>query len=280
LSHNHCLGYKNYEKGLITSNDTNGLELRFGHEETLLLMVEKITHRQDFGYLLAEGSAIAATKLGSETEKLLVTSKSQEFPAHMPQLKRSLALIYAVNPFGADHMSHEHDPLYRQCEDRLLELNLTNPQPDHVLNKEKVLFALTTQFNYSCLDTFNLCALVYGPTTQLYGPQQIAELVHAITGWEVNLQELQRMGERMLNLLRVFNAREGFKRENDRLPVKVEEPLLGGPSDGLHVSLTDVEQAKDIYCAMAEWDVRTGLPTAKKLRDLEIEWAIDFLPDA
>lgn len=267
-----------FEKGLITSADTGGLELRFGNQEALVEMVEQIAQRRGFGDLLAEGSAAAASRFGPEAEALLVTSRGQEFPAHMPQVKRSLALIYAVNPFGADHLSHEHDPLYRQYPERMAELGLTDPQPDQVLNQEKVRFALLTQYHYSCLDTLDLCAFVHGPSSQLYGPLQIVELVHAITGWDVDLDELQRLGERRLNLMRLFNAREGFTREHDCLPPKVEQALLGGPSDGLRISRADVERAKDLYFAMAGWDVRSGLPTSQKLEELGLDWAVALLP--
>ena len=77
----------------------------------------------------------------------------------MPQVKRSLGLIYAVNPFGADHMSHEHDPSYGEYPDRMAEIYLTDPQPDDNLNTEKVRFALTGQYLYSALDTINLCRI-------------------------------------------------------------------------------------------------------------------------
>src|SRR3989304_3093778 len=155
----------------------------------MVQMVEKIAHRQGFGDVLAEGPARAAQRFGPQAQDLVVAVKKQEFPAHMPQVKRSLALIYAVNPFGADHMSHEHDPSYRDYADRLAMLGLHNPQPDRVLNEEKIRFALTTQYTYSFLDTANFCQFVFGPAWQLYGPDQMVETVNAITGWDLKLDE-------------------------------------------------------------------------------------------
>jgi aldehyde:ferredoxin oxidoreductase len=208
---------------------------------------------------------------------LVVTVKKQELPAHMPQVKRSLALIYSVNPFGADNMSHEHDPSYAEYPERMAELDLMDPQPDRVLNSEKVRFALYTQYVYSCLDTVNLCQFVYGPAWQLYGPSQMVDTVRAVTGWNVSLWELIKAGERRLNLMRAFNAREGIDREADKLPKKLSKALVGGPSDGVFVTEEEVEKAKDTYYAMAGWDVTTGTPTRAKLEELGLAWVADEL---
>jgi len=261
-----------YEQGLLTLEDTDGLELNFGNAEAMVALVEKIGNREGFGDLLAEGSARAAARFGQEAQDLVVTVKGQEFPAHMPRVKRSLALIYAVNPFGADHMSHEHDPSYRDYPKRMGMLGLEDPQPDNVLNNEKVRYALTTQYTYSYLDSANFCQFVFGPAWQLYGPDQMVEVVEAITGWDVTLEELQRVGERRLNMMRVFNAREGFTRENDRLPKKLEKALVGGESDGVFLSPEDLEIAKDVYYKMAGWDIETGIPKDAKLAELGLEW--------
>lgn len=261
-----------YEQGLLTLEDTDGLELNFGNAEAMIALVEKIGNRDGFGDLLAEGSSRAAARLGQEAQALVVAVKGQEFPAHMPQVKRSLALIYAVNPFGADHMSHEHDPSYRDYPERMRMLGLEDPQPDSVLNDEKIRFALTTQYTYSYLDSANFCQFVFGPAWQLYGPDQMVDVVQAVTGWDVTLEELQRVGERRLNMMRAFNAREGFTRENDRLPKKLEKALVGGESDGVFLSPEDLEIAKDTYYEMAGWDIETGTPKDAKLAELGLGW--------
>ncbi len=261
-----------YDQGLLTLEDTDGLELNFGNAEAMIALVEKIGNRDGFGDLLAEGSSRAAARLGQEAQALVVAVKGQEFPAHMPQVKRSLALIYAVNPFGADHMSHEHDPSYRDYPERMRMLGLEDPQPDSVLNDEKIRFALTTQYTYSYLDSANFCQFVFGPAWQLYGPDQMVDVVQAVTGWDVTLEELQRVGERRLNMMRAFNAREGFTRENDRLPKKLEKALVGGESDGVFLSPEDLEIAKDTYYEMAGWDIETGTPKDAKLAELGLGW--------
>ncbi len=96
---------------MLREEDTGGLTIKFGDAETMVKIVRMIAEREGFGNVLAEGSEKASEKLGKGKE-FLTTSKGQEAPAHMPQVKRSLALIYAVNPFGADHESSDHDLTY------------------------------------------------------------------------------------------------------------------------------------------------------------------------
>jgi aldehyde:ferredoxin oxidoreductase len=244
----------------------------------MVVLVEKIGKRDGFGDLLAEGSARAAEQIGKGAEDLVVTVKKQEVPAHMPQTKRSLGLIYAVNPFGADHQSSEHDPGWRHYVDRLAEIGVTDePQHPRVLNEEKVRYALKTQHAYSCLDTVNMCQFVFGPAWHLYSMSQLAEAVQLITGWDVNVDELQQVGERRLNMLRAFNAREGIGREADVLPKKLHKALVGGKSDGYIVTEDEIEQAKDWYYALSGWEVATGIPTRAKLEELDLAWVADLL---
>jgi aldehyde:ferredoxin oxidoreductase len=264
-----------FERGLLSADDTDGVELRFGSAEALVEMVERIGKREGFGRLLGEGSARAAGALGVGQD-LVVAVKNHELPAHMPQVKRSLALIYAVNPFGADHQSHEHDPSYGWYPDRMAELDLLDPQPDDVLNAEKVRFAFYTQCLYSCLDSVSVCQFVFGPSWHLYGPSQLVDAVRGVTGWNVSLWELMKVGERRLNLLRAFNAREGVGAEADTVPPKLLIPLQGGASDGVAVTAEEVEAAKATYYCMACWD-ENGCPTRAKLAELGLGWVADEL---
>jgi aldehyde:ferredoxin oxidoreductase len=101
-----------FEQGLITADDTDGIELGWGDADAMIAMLEKTLNREGFGDVLAEGSARAGARIGNGAEDLVVAVKGTELPAHMPQVKPSLAVIYAVNPFGADHQSSEHDPSY------------------------------------------------------------------------------------------------------------------------------------------------------------------------
>jgi aldehyde:ferredoxin oxidoreductase len=235
-------------------------------------MTEMIAKREGFGDLLAEGSARAAEKVGRGSEELVVATKKQEMPAHMPQLKPSLSVIYAVLPFGADHGSHEHDGTYSYYPEVAEEVGLNNPVDAEVLNEEKVRWSLTTQYLCSCMDSINVCQFVFGMGWQLYGPNQLAEAVRHTTGWDVTIEELLKVGERRLNMLRAFNAREGLGREYDTLPKMLSKALVGGESDGNSIDMEEVEEAKNWYYEMAGWDVKTGNPSKAKLEELGLGW--------
>jgi aldehyde:ferredoxin oxidoreductase len=270
-----------FENGLITTEDTGGIELKFGNAAAMVKMTEMIAKGEGFGQTLGMGSAAAAKAIGRGTEEYLITSKGQEAPAHMPQMKRSLALIYAVNPFGADHQSSEHDPVYEEkvaYPERLGLLGLADPQPVRSLTPEKVRFARETQYFYSLMDSVNVCQFVYGPAWQLYGPEDLLQMIQAVTGWDVTMEELQEVGERRLNMLRAFNAREGIDREHDKLAEKMfKKALKGGPSDGIAVDRAQFETALDEYYRQNDWDVETGAPTRHKLEALELGWVADQL---
>jgi len=264
-----------FEAGAIRREDTGGLELRFGDASTMVKLVEMIGQRKGFGDLLAEGSERAAKRLGCGFE-FLTTSKGQEAPAHMPHLKRSLGLLYAVNPFGSDHMSSEHDPAYEEdfeyYKDRLQLIGLSKPQAPQSLGKEKIKFARLTQYIYSMLDTLNLCDFVWGPTWHLYGPKEIVEMIRAVTGWDVSLDELLTLGERRLNMMRIFNAREGIDRKQDTLPEKFfEKPLKGGATDGWTVDRSQFDAALDEYYRQSGWEKDTGIPSDGMLDRLGLE---------
>ncbi len=271
-----------FENGKITTADTGGIELKFGDAEAMVKMTELIAARQGFGDILANGSERAAGLIGRGTDEFLITSHKQETPAHMPQLKRSLALIYATNPFGADHQSSEHDGSYEGDEvsypDRMAAIGLTQAQPKLSLGPEKIRYARTTQYLYSLMDSVNVCQFVYGPAWQLYGPQELRDMIEHVTGWNVTIDELLEVGERRLNMLRAFNAREGIDREHDKLPEKMfKKALKGGSTDGIKLDRQELEVALDEYFRQNDWDVETGIPTRYKLEQLDLGWIADEL---
>lgn len=274
-----------YERGLITKEQTGGIELRFGNAEAMLAALRAIVHAEGpLGRVLSQGSERAARIWGNGTDECLITVKGAEAPAHMPQAKRSLGLIYAVNPFGADHQSSEHDwmieegiasDLYMQ---RLALLGMPDKLEPLSLGKQKVKFAYLTEVFYSMLDTVELCQFVWGPAWTLYGPQETVDFVRAVTGWDVTLDELMAVGARRLNLMRAFNAREGLDRAADKLPKKFFKALQGsGPTAGIALTHEEIEAAKDEYYRLAGWSER-GIPRREALRNLDIEWAAEHLP--
>ncbi len=100
-------------------------------------------------------------------------------------------------------------------------------------------------------------------------------MINAITGWNVTIAEILTLGERRLNLLRAFNAREGIGRSDDQLPKKMFQYLTGGPSDGIALTEVELEAALDQYYQLAGWQVATGMPTREKLEELYLAWVLD-----
>jgi len=269
------------EKGLL---DDKGLGLAYGDGHSVLRAIEAIALRRGVGDLLAEGSLRAAQTLGPAAVDLTVTVKGQELPAHMPQHKRSLGLIYAVNPFGADHQSSEHDSALRAKPGslqnrRLGEIGVAENLDLRDLSDAKVRFAYRSQAFYSALDTLGLCQFVWGPSWQLYGPSETVELVRAGTGWDATMEELIQVGERRIHLLRALNAREGIGKDSDVLPKKLFKPLAGtGPTAGVALTSDEFERARASYYQMAGCDPATGYPTRAKLADLGLDWVADKIP--
>ncbi len=266
-----------FEKGIITREQTGGLELKFGNVEAWLEAVRQIvTNSGPLGTVLSQGSERAAKVWGNGADECLTTVKGAEAPAHMPQAKRSLGLIYAVNPFGADHQSSEHDWMIEEgmASDlymgRLALMGMPDKLPSLSLGPEKVKFAYLTEVFYSMLDTLELCQFVWGPAWTLYGPAETVDFVRAVTGWDVTLDELMAVGMRRLNLMRMFNAREGFDRQQDKLPKKFFKALKGtGPTAGIALTHEEIDTAIDQYYALAGWSP-TGIPTQDTLNKLDI----------
>jgi aldehyde:ferredoxin oxidoreductase len=273
-----------YEKGIIGDEETGGLELKFGDAGAMLEVLRQIvTASTPLGKILGQGSARAADAWGKGADECLITVKGAEAPAHMPQAKRSLALIYAVNPFGADHQSSEHDPYYEEGIgdfnlNRLKQIGLGSPQPAYSLTDEKVRFAYESEVFYSMTDSAELCQFVYGPTWTLYDGQDTVEMMKAVTGWDLTLEELMEVGRRRLNLFRVFNAREGLGRKDDKLPKKFFKQLQGtGPTAGFALTHEEVDHAIDHYYQIAGW-TSDGAPTRETLKLHDVEWAAEYLP--
>lgn len=273
-----------YEKGIIGKEQTGGLALKFGDGDAMLQALNEIvTGSTPLGKLLGQGSDRVAAAWGNGADECLITVKGAEAPAHMPQAKRSLALIYAVNPFGADHQSSEHDWMIEEGSaselymSRLALLGFDKTLAPMSLDAEKVRFAYISEAFYAMLDTLELCQFVWGPAWTLCGPAETAAMVNAVTGWDVTVAELVTVGERRLNLMRVFNLREGFDRAQDKLPKKFYKALQGeGPTAGIALTHAEVEFALDEYYKLAGW-TNDGKPTRAQLEKLGLAWAAQLI---
>jgi aldehyde:ferredoxin oxidoreductase len=269
-----------YEKGLITKDDTDGMVLAFGDGSVYPELIKKIALREGFGDLLAEGSYRMAEKLGPEAVPLSVSVKKQELPAHMPQYKPAVGLIYAVNNFGADHQSCEHDPFLTMPPDSkeqvwlgMLGINLLYDD-QFALDDDKVRFAIAGQKFFSLMDTLCICQFAWGPAWELYGPADLVDACRSGIGWQTSLEELMDIGERRINMMRWFNVRDGFSAKDDVLPDRIFEPLPEGPSEGHQMNREEFEAAKKTYYAFMGWD-EDGKPTESTLRRLSLGWLLE-----
>ena len=164
---------------------------------------------------------------------------------------------------------------------RLAELGEFGDMDLRDLSDDKVRFAWTTQCFYSALDTLGLCQFVWGPSWQLYGPAETVELVRAGTGWDATMRELLAVGERRIGLMRAFNAREGIGKDQDVLPKKLFQPLVGkGPTAGVALTAEEFERARATYYRLSGCDPATGYPTPAKLAELGLDWVAEKLPAA
>ncbi len=269
-----------FTRGVLSEKEI-GFAAPFGDAAAMVRLTEMLARREGIGDILANGSRKAAELLGKGGE-FLITVKGAEAPAHMPHSKRSLGLIYAVNPFGADHQSSEHDPMVEDGAadlymGRLKDLGFDRTIAPKSLGAEKVRFALKGQQFYSFLDSACLCQFVWGPAWTLYGPQETVDFVRAATGWtDFSLDELMAVGERKINMMRAMNARLGLDRSADALPAKFFVPLTGeGPTAGVGLTREEIDQALDTYYRLAGWDEKTGNPTEKTLARVGLSWTLE-----
>jgi len=259
-----------FQNGLLTKEDTGGIELTFGNAEAMLKMIELIARREGIGDLLAEGSARAAKRIGREASNYAMHVKGQEIPMHEPRLSRSLGLGYMVNPHGADHMDNLIDIFYSGfSEDNDVVV------PDCValgyesasfkdVGPRKVSLFKAVQIKRIIADSLVYCHFLP------YSWLQLADLLGAVTGWETSVMELYRIGERILTLCRLFNTRAGLSPDDDRLPERFFAPTKGGPLAHNALNAQDMDRAKRYYYYLMGWDEQ-GVPLAQKLEELGID---------
>jgi aldehyde:ferredoxin oxidoreductase len=256
-----------FENGLLTTKDTEGIELRFGSAEAMLKTIELIARRQSIGDILAEGTARAAQKIGKGTLEFAMQVKGLEIPMHEPRVKAALGLGYAVNPHGADHCANLHDTMFDQPGPILARFNslgILEPLPANDLGPRKVsMFWRIQQFRI-VQDSLTLCQFLP------YAPDQIIDILSAVTGWRTSTTEILSIAERTITMARLFNIREGFTAADDALPQRFFQPKTNGALADKPLNPAKFEQAKSYYYTLMGWDAHTGIPTPEKLEELGI----------
>ncbi len=270
-----------FEHGLLTLQDTGGLDLRFGNAEAMLTMIEWIALRQGLGDLLAEGSLRAAEKIGGDAKFFAIQVKGQELPMHEPRGKYNVGMGYAISEIGADHLVVAHDTMLANAEaipfKNAAPLGITDAQSAQSLNEEKTRQFYVLEKVTSFEKVIGYC--FFGPAPRSYIlMDEVLESVNAATDWDMSLDELLEIGERATNLARIFNAREGFTRKDDALPERIFTPLENGALEGEAFPREEFETALSNLYTLKGWDPETGIPTRERLEELSLGWAADLLP--
>lgn len=261
------------EKGLINEADTDGRTLSFGDPDALFWLIEAVAQRKGVGDVCAEGFEALIKKFGEKTRPFAIHVKGSGLAVHMPQVKPSLALMYAVCPIGPDHMSSEHDWLLASKSEAAMGLGIMGQEDAPSTSSNKVRMTAYSQIFYSVLDSMSLCMFPWGPGS-LFSYRDLEDLVRFTTGWQMTLWELMKVGERRINMMRRVNAKRGFTKEHDVLPERLFDPLPDGPSKGRHVDRAAFSRMKDEYYGFMGWDDRDGNPTRGKLIELGLDWTI------
>ena len=252
-----------YEKGIFTKKDTDGIDLRFGNGDGMLQMIEKIGKREGLGALLAKGTREASKVIGKETHRFAIQNKGLEWPGHTCRPFPGAAVGYATGPRGGSH----HDIRPTAEKSGLVDRKVLEGKGGHAAEVNHWLILC---------DSMLLCHLgepIWGP---IKISQNTIEALNAVTGWDLNFDQVRQIAEREWNMIRCFSAREGFTREDDQLPIRfMEEPVPEGPMKGSCIPKETLERLKDDYYSYRGWDLKTGNPSRKKLVELGLEFAIE-----
>ncbi|MBU0492884.1 MAG: aldehyde ferredoxin oxidoreductase family protein [Chloroflexi bacterium] len=259
-----------HERGLLSRQEADGLDLTWGDGETILALIHKIAHREGLGDLLADGVRQAAARLGRGSDEIAMHGKGLElFQADVRGIK-AYGLGNAVASRGADHLRSE--PWFEFSNDAAEGIRRYGiPETAFRLEyKGKGQVVKHFEEMAAIADALGVCKNTYN-NMEVLDWEWTAELLQAATGWDITGAEVQRIGERIVNLERLFIAREGVTRRDDTLPRRfLAEPLPegSGPSTG---SVLELEPMLDEYYRARGWDVQTGLPTREKLTELGLD---------
>jgi aldehyde:ferredoxin oxidoreductase len=265
------------EHGLLAPADLGGLDLRFGNGEALLEAIPQIADRRGAGELLALGTREIARRIGPGAAEFAMQVKGLEMAMHEPRGKVGVALGYATNEAGADHLVGFHDPIFVNPESvpfrGAMGFGVTEPADVFTLGETKVQNWFRGERWNSAEKVLGFC--FFGPVPRSFiQAEDVVGAVRAATGWEISVDDLLEIGERASNLARMFNVREGLSRTDDRLPGRLFTPLEGGPLTGRSIDREAFEAAVTRLYELKGWDPTTGIPTPERLRALGLEWTL------
>jgi len=242
------------ERGWVSADEV-GVPFGWGDWRGMLRLIEQTAAREGFGDRLAEGSWRLAESLHPEATRSVYAVKRLELPAHSARALKGLSVGYATATRGGSHHDTRPTPQYAAGFDR----RGTEGKPE---------FAVRSQHFTAVGDSLVICRFTSERGYGLYVEEPYARMVRAITGWDVTVEELERVGERVINLERSFNVREGVRRAADVLPWRVmHEPIPDGPSAGMYCPPPELAAMLDRYYSIRGWD-GDGVPTQERLAAL------------
>jgi aldehyde:ferredoxin oxidoreductase len=256
-----------FERGILTKEDSDGLEIAFGDADAMIALVHKIAKREGIGNLLAEGTRYMARRLGRGSERFAMNVKGLELPAYDSRGAKITGLAFATANRGGDHITaYVQAPTYLAAPFLVIEESeIQDPLKE---NPEEAKVVKELEDALTVFDAAGCCKFM----GLALDADEWSAIVATLTGWEFGVEEFRKTGERIYNLERAFNVREGITRADDTLPKRLlEEPLPKGPAEG---QVNNLEILLDPYYEFRGWDKTTGKPTPEKLRELGLEEVI------
>lgn len=265
-----------YERGIITKEDTGGIELEWGDYEVELQLIEKIARREGIGDILAGGVRIAAQKFGKGADYYAIHVKGLETSAQDPRAQQSMGLAHITSTRGADHLKgfptidetgYVKEAIERYGEQYLPEI------VDGLAMKYKAMVVKDGEELGAIADSAITCKFTTHFPPCYYWPE-LARGLSLATGMPLDVAELKKIGERIYNLQRCFCVREGISRKDDTQPKRLLTEKGTGRAKG-HVVYQ--EPMLEEYYELRRWDKETGWPTRAKLEDLDLKDVADEL---
>jgi aldehyde:ferredoxin oxidoreductase len=267
---------ESYERGVLTKEDTDGLDLRFGNGEALVKAVEMIGYRKGkLGNLLAEGVKTASEKVGKDSYKwAMCNSKGLEQSGIETRSAKGNALAFAVNPRGPDHLHTEVAAEFGSGPESVALI-------EKITGDKKWAVSYLTEYRaeivrwhedvFASADSLGFCGMT---CTEAYGlkPVDMAGLFSAATGIETTEEEMMLAGRRILTVEKCFNVELGADRKLDDLPWRLmHEPAISGPGKGAMNSAEELNGMLDRYYTLHGWDPKTSWPRAETLKMLGLQ---------
>jgi aldehyde:ferredoxin oxidoreductase len=262
-----------FEKGIITKEQAQGLEITFGDGDMVVALVKKIAEREGIGDLLAKGTKAVSEELGQGSEIFAMHVKGLELPAYDSRAAKITGLGYVTANRGGDHMTgYIQGPTFIDVP--FLIVDDSSIRDPFQANPEEAQVLIDMENALTVLDAFGGCKFM----GMLLPASELIELYEYATGWTLTIEDFRKAGERIFNLIRAISVREGASREDDVLPQRLtDQPIPEGPAKGMVNDRQMLELMKDAYYDFRGWDRVTGIPSQDKLRELELEYLIPDL---